>query len=161
MGWAIEDRVGGTHFDDLAEVHDEHALGHHADHVQVVRDEQVRHSEARAQVRQQVQDHRLHGDIQRRRRLVEDQERGVQRDRTPDAHALLLSARELMRIPPEQRVRQADELGDLFHAAAQHPAPIELPETAKRIGDGIERGESRVEAVGRILKHHLDARACR
>ena len=46
------------------------------------------------------QDLRLHGDVERRRRLVGDQELGLERQAHRDHHALLHAARELVGIVP-------------------------------------------------------------
>ena len=58
--------------DDLAQVHDHHPVGDVADDVQVVRDEHVRQPEVLLQVLQQVEDLRLHEDVERRHGLVAD-----------------------------------------------------------------------------------------
>jgi hypothetical protein len=44
-----------------------------------MRHEEVGHTEPLAEVRGQVEDDGVHGDIERRGRLVEDQQRGAQR----------------------------------------------------------------------------------
>ena len=63
------------------------------DHAQVVRDEDHRHAELVLQLAEQVEDLRLDGDVQRRRRLVGDQQRGLQ------ASAMAIITR--WRMPPE------------------------------------------------------------
>ena len=61
--------------------------------------------------REQLEDLRLDGDVERRRRLVGDDERGVHDERHRDQHALPHAAGELMRILARAlgRRRDADE----------------------------------------------------
>ena len=110
---------------------------------------------------QEIQDHRLHRDIERRGRLVENHEFRVQRDGARDADAGLLSARQLMREAIEQIDRQPDQARQFLAAGAQRVAPLDAAKLQKRIGDRARGGKARIEAVGRILEHHLDALALR
>ena len=64
-------------FDDLAGVHDDHLVGHLGDDAEIVGDDQDRHAQPLLQVGQQVEDLRLDGDVERRGRLVGDQQRGL------------------------------------------------------------------------------------
>jgi hypothetical protein len=84
-------------FDDHAQVHHRHGVGDVLDHAQVVADEQVGDAEFALQVLQQVEDLRLHRHIQRRDRLVRDDQRRLQRERPRDAQALALAARKFVR----------------------------------------------------------------
>jgi hypothetical protein len=63
--------------DDASRVHDGHPVGHFSDDAEIVGDEEQREPEALLQVAQQVQDLRLDRDVERRRRLVGDEERGA------------------------------------------------------------------------------------
>ena len=83
--------------DDLALGHHADAVGHLAHDAEVVGDEQQRHAVARLQGLQQLQDLRLDGDVERRGRLVGDQQVGLVGQRHGDHHALALAARELVR----------------------------------------------------------------
>ena len=86
-----EQRVDRRALDDLAGVHHHHLVGDLGDDAEIVGDDQHRHAEPALQVLQQVEDLRLDGDVERRRRLVGDQQRGLagQRhgDHDPLAHA--------------------------------------------------------------------------
>ncbi len=84
--------------DDLARVHYGDALRHLRDDAQVVRDEQDRHVALGLQLREQIEDLRLDGDIERGGRLIGDQHLGIGRERRRDHDALLLAARELERV---------------------------------------------------------------
>ena len=83
--------------DDLAEVHHRDPVGDVADHAEVVRDEQIRQAELVLKLLEQVDDLRLHGHVERRHRLVGDDQLRVQRQRPGDADALALPAGELVR----------------------------------------------------------------
>ena len=73
------------------------------------------------QLAQQLEDLRLHGDVERRRRLVGDQQLRSAGDRHRDHDALAHAARELVRILLEalRRRRDADLLEQLDGALAQ------------------------------------------
>jgi hypothetical protein len=108
----VEHLVDGTLLDDAALGHHADPVGHLANDAEVVGDEQQRHAVARLQRLQELQDLRLDGDVERRRRLVGDQEVGLVGQRHGDHHALALAARELMRIgvEPRRRLGNADLL---------------------------------------------------
>ena len=61
--------------------HDQHPLADTTHRRQIVAHEQVRHSERVAPFGEQVEDDRLHADVQRRRRFVEYEQTGTQCDR--------------------------------------------------------------------------------
>ena len=82
---------------DLAQVHHEHTVRDVADDVEVVRDEDVREPEVALQVLEQVEDLRLHRDVQRRDGLVADDELRVDRERAGDTDPLPLPAGKLVR----------------------------------------------------------------
>ncbi len=81
----------------VAEVHDHDAVRDVADDVQVVRDEDVGQSERSLQVLEQVDDLRLHGDVERRDRLIAHDQLRIDRECTRDPDALALAAGELVR----------------------------------------------------------------
>jgi hypothetical protein len=66
----------------------------------VVRDKEVGHIQPVAQVRQHVQHVGLHRDVERRHRLVTDDELRRGGERARDADALLLAAGQLVGIAP-------------------------------------------------------------
>ena len=63
-----------------------------------MRDEKHRQPALFAQLRQQLEDLRLYGDVEGGRRLVSDEKSRTVHDRHRDHHALSLPARELVRI---------------------------------------------------------------
>ena len=68
------------------------------DQPQVVRDEQVGQLQLLLQIHQQVDDLRLHREVERRHRFVEHQKRRIERQRARQADPLALAAAELMRV---------------------------------------------------------------
>ena len=94
-----------------------HAVGDVADDVQVVGDEDVGEPELALQVLEQVQDLRLDRDVERRHRLVADDQLRVDRERARDADALALAARELVREAVVVLRVEADDLQQLLDAA--------------------------------------------
>ena len=68
------------------------------DHGEVVGDEQIGEPELVLQVHQQVDDLRLDRHVERRHRLVADDQFGIERQRAGDADALALAAGEFVRI---------------------------------------------------------------
>src|SRR6185437_6074911 len=75
-----EDLLGGRDLDDAAQVHDRDPVAQVPYHGQVVGYQQQREPEFVTQVRQQVEDGGLHADVERRYRLVRDQDVGTQRE---------------------------------------------------------------------------------
>ena len=71
---AVENLVHRTVFDNLAVVHDNHAVGDFSDHAHVVGDEHHRHTMRLLQAANQVQNLGLRRHIQRRGWLVSDQQ---------------------------------------------------------------------------------------
>ena len=80
-------------------------------HREIVRDEQVGQAEPLLQVLQQVDDLRLDRHVERRDRLVADDELGLDGQRAGDADALALAAGELVRDSAARCVgAQADQV---------------------------------------------------
>ena len=80
------------------------------DDPEVVRDEHGRHAGLLAQASQQREDLRLRRHVERRRRLVCEQQTGPSRGRDGEHHALTHAAAQLMRIGANAllRLRDAD-----------------------------------------------------
>ena len=152
-----EHRLGRARLDDLALVHDADPVGHLADDAEIVGDQQQRHAEAALQALQQLQDLGLDGDVERRGRLVGDQEVGLVGQRHGDHHPLALAAGQLVRIgvQPLLRVRQADQAQQLQHPGAglglAH-ALVQRQHLADLLLDRVQR----VQRGHRLLEHHRD-----
>ena len=140
-----------------AAVHHRHLVDHLRDDAEVVRDQQDRHPEPLAQLLHQLEDLRLHGHVERRRRLVRDQELRVAGERHRDHHALAHAARELVRIVVDAllRRRDPDELQHLDRP--RHGVLLAEPlMQLHRLGDLIADGEDRVQRRHGLLEDHRD-----
>ena len=131
------------------------------DHGEVVRDEQIGQAELAPQPRQQIDDLRLHRNVQRGHRLVAHHEVRLQHQRAGDADALALAAGELVRIAAQVRGAEADPFqrrdnagARVRRAAAARAAAAAGRRSAPTLRRGFERG------VG-VLENDLHARAQR
>ena len=123
-------------------------------HVQIVRNEQIGEVQPLLQVNQQVQHLRLHGFVQRRDRLIQDQHPRIQRDPARDVDPLALPAGHFMRVPigehvrlqPHQTQRRPGLLARFVATDAVH---------AQAEGDFLGRGVARVQRRIAVLEHHL------
>ncbi len=95
-------------FDDLAALHDAGAVSDRPHDAEIVGDEQHRKAAPGAQFGKQLEDLRLHGDVECRRRLVGDQQLRIVGERHGDHHPLTLSAGKLVREGAEPRLRFAN-----------------------------------------------------
>ncbi len=93
-----EQRLDRRLLDDLAGIHHRHPLAGLGDHAHGMGDQHDRHAELVLHLLHQLQDLRLDGDVERRRRLVGDQELGLAGKRHGDHDALAHAAGELVRI---------------------------------------------------------------
>ncbi len=128
------------------------------DHREIVADEQDRQAALGAERGEQIEDFRLHGDVERRRRLVGDQQLGAAGERHGDHHPLPLAARQRERIGAGEPIgiaqphplQQSNRLraGPRARPAAMQP---------QRFGDLIADAMQRVERRHRLLEHHGDA----
>ena len=122
---------------------------------QVVGDEQIRQAEFFLQVLQQVDDLRLNGHVQRRHRLVADDEIGVDRKRPSDADALPLTAAELVRIAAERGTAlKPDDVQQLLHPLLPLRA-VGQAVNEQRLADDVADGHPRIERRIRVLENNL------
>ena len=142
-------------------VHHEHGVGRLRDDAEVVRDEDHAHVELLLDPLDELEDLRLHGDVERGRRLIGDQHRRPVHERHRDHRALAHAAGELVRevARPLVRLRDADRV-----AATRPPAlpasdlrDVRVRETASAIWSptrciGWRHGE-------RVLEDHRDVLA--
>jgi len=115
MAGLPEQLFDGRLFHDPAQVHHQYAMTQMSHHGEVVRDEDHGQSLLALQLREQVQDLRLHRDVQRRHRFVAYQDARSRNERACNAAALALTAGQLVREMPSQQVRKADALHHLSH----------------------------------------------
>ena len=90
--------VDRSPLDDAPEIHHRHVLRQIIDNGKVVRDEKISQPKIVLQRLEQVENLRLHRHVERRSRLVADDQLRLHSERTGNGNALPLPARELMRI---------------------------------------------------------------
>ena len=146
---------GAAGLDDLALGHDADPVGDLADNAEVMRDEQKRHAALGFQAGEQLQYLRLHGHIERRRRLVGDQQLRLVGERHGDHDALALAAGQLVRIGGEPLFRVADaDLREKFQRAGARRlfahALMQFQDFADLVLDHMQR----IERGHRLLEDH-------
>ena len=104
---------------------------------------------------EQVDHLRLHRDVERRDRLVADDQLRPQRERARDAEALALAAGELVRVL-DHLVRRAGPPCRTAPRRARGPsAAASRLVVAERLGDDVGRAHARIERRVRVLEDHL------
>jgi hypothetical protein len=123
-----------------------------------VRDEHDGNAELALNLRKQVKDLCLDGDVERGGGLVGDDELGRAHQRHGDHHALAEPARELMRIllEPLRRRGDADALEEMDGAVARGAARC-LAMALQHFDELIADGVGRVERRHRLLEDHRHA----
>ena len=114
----VEDREDVAELDDAARVHHDDAVGELGDQAEVVRDQDDRRVRLPLSRLQHLDDLRLDRHVERRRRLVGDEDARVVRDRHRDHRALAHAAGELVRVLVDAPLGDghADELEQLDRA---------------------------------------------
>ena len=105
MGRALVDLHVRAELGEPAEIHHRDPVGHVPDHGQVVRDEDVGQAELVLQLLQQVDDLRLHRDVECGHRFVADDDLRPKRQPAGDPDALALTTGELVRVPVDVLLR--------------------------------------------------------
>ena len=155
-----EQRLRRRPFDDPTGVHHDDVVGVSGDHAEVVGDEHDRHVAVAALLADEVEDLRLHRDVERRRRLVGEQQLRSAGEGDGDHHPLTHPAGQLVRVlaHPPRRLRDAhigeQALGRRRGVAAGHPEVA-----AQRFGDLVTDPHQRVQRAHRVLEHHRHRRA--
>jgi hypothetical protein len=156
----IEDVGDAAPLHDPAQVHDGDLVGDLRHHTQIVRDEQHRHPGVLLELRKEVEDARLGGDVEGSGRLVSDEQRGLVGQGDRDHHALAHAARELegIGVEPGGGLRDADPL-QLLDGLVLRLVGSEVLVEADRLhqlrADGVHRGQG----GHRLLEHHADLAA--
>ncbi len=118
-------------------------------------DEEIRQSKLPPQFRQQIENLRLYGHIQRTGGLVAHHNARVQHECTRDGHTLPLSAGELARhalghLAGNSNARQHR------HDAIDLPRLRQIALGGQRQADDVANALARVERRERVLEHGLD-----
>ena len=148
------DLADRARLDDEAAVHDGEVLAHEAGDGEVVGDEQQRQVALTAQLVEQAQDGHLRRHVERRRRLVGDQQPRFLGQGDGDGDALAHAAGELVRVAlqPVAGVEHAEPLqqgDDVAIDVGPRAAGV-------RLGDLRAHGVQRVERGGRVLRDVAD-----
>ena len=150
-----QEQVGAVaDFDDLAEIHHGDAVTDVLDDGDVVRDEQIGEAELLLQIAQEVDDLRLHRDVERRHRLVADDEARIERQGAGDADPLALTAGEFVRVAVQRLGPQADLVGERLDPLVERAAMGD-PVIPQRLGDDVADPEARVQGGIGILEDDL------
>ena len=144
----VSEHLGdGPRLDDAAVLEHRDGVGDLPHEGQVVRDEEIGESELLLQLEQHLEDPRLHGDIQRRCRLVEHDHVGLQHERAGDRDPLALAAGQCAGAPPRQLAAEPDgrecigDRGRPLLAVADSIAIQRLAHDLLHAPRGIQRGE--------------------
>ncbi len=159
----VEDLMGVAALDDLAAMHHADPLGHFAHDAEIVGDEQHGHVELGLEIEEKLQDLRLDGHVERRGRLVGDEQVRLVGERHGDHHPLPLAAGKLMRVGGEATFRIVDaDLGEeVDHPRSTHRARQPLMD-AQHLGDlpldrvqRVQRGHRLLEDHGNLVAAHM------
>src|SRR5436190_8561623 len=143
-------------FADLAVAHDERTVRDRAHDREVVADPDHRRAGLLGQLSDQLEDRRLHGDVERRGDLVAEQERRPRGEGTRQRDALALPARELRRVAVEEPGRQLHGFEELLHRLALPLRGDVVTEEPDRASDDVEDRAPWVQRRVRVLEDELD-----
>ncbi len=152
----LEDLGSRAFLHHLAGVHDPDAVAHLGDDGEVVADEEDRGAQLLSQRGDEIEHLGLDGGVERRRGLVEDEERRVGGERHGDDDALQHAAGELVGVGAKDSAR----VGDLHAAKGLDRALLELVAPVARqredLADLAADADRRVQGPPRLLVHHGD-----
>jgi hypothetical protein len=156
-----EDVAGGALLDDDAALHDGDTVGDLADDGEVVRDEEHGEAVRGLEAREEIEDLRLHGDVERGGGFVGDEQARAVDERHGDDDALALATRELVRVvvQPLLGVGESDFVEGFEDAGAEFAAPGAWSVGEERFGDLAADGHDGVERGHGLLKDHGDGAA--
>ena len=157
MPGQVQHVSGAPLFDDFTLLHDDHPVTQMVDQRQVMADEHQAQPHIGLQVGEQVEDLALHGDVERRNRLVGDQQAGPGDDGAGNGNALALPAGKLVRV--------FFRVGGPYAHLVEHRQHA-LPPRSRRDGPVGEQGLGNapahrapgVERAEGVLKHDLELR---
>ena len=157
MEGTAENIAGRPLLDDLAGIEDRDRVAEAVDDPEVVADEEDAPPLGSSDGFHEIQDLRLDGHVERRGRLVEDEERGVTGQRRGNESTLLHAPAELVGIGAGYHVRargphlHQELAGGLKCLAPREPAVVD-----QRLGDLEADPERRVQRRERVLEDHAD-----
>src|ERR1700675_3327718 len=148
--------AGWRGLDDAPEIHDGNALADMLDHRQIMGNKEISEPEFLLQVLQQIDDLGLDRNIQRRHRLIADDQFGLDRERACDADALALTAGEFVRMAADMIRLQADGLEQIHDALFELLPGFRQFVNDQGFADDRADAHARIERRIRILKDDLD-----
>jgi hypothetical protein len=149
-----EDLLGLSELDHASDVHHRHPVADVADDAQVVRHEEVGQPEVGLQVDQEIQDLRLHGDVQGGDGLVGDDQARMHGQGARDADPLALAAAEGVGKPPHVLRSQSHAAQEVGHA--RFPVtPARHAVHEQRLAHEVEQRHPWIERRERVLEDHL------
>ena len=148
--------------DDLARIHHRDAVADFDRDPDIVGDEDHRHAELALQFAQQQQDLDLHGGIERRGRLVREQDFRLAGQRQRDHRALAHAAGHLVRIGVEPALGGGNPHHLQHFQRARHRLALALAFVAHHgFRDLLADGVDRIERQRRLLEDHRDGLAAK
>ena len=143
---------------DHARIHDDDAVAMSGDHREIVADEQDRHLRFRPQSVDEGENARLHRDVERRGRLVGDDEARRTADRHGDHRPLPFAAGQRERIGSRRAFRLGQShMIEQLDCARLRLALAQAPMQHQRFGDLRANAAQRIESRHRLLEDHGDA----
>ena len=141
-----EQVAGGVHLHLMSGVKDDDPIGGFGDNAHVVSDQHEPHAVVALELHQKIEDLRLDRHVERRRRLVGDQELRPAGERHRDHDPLAHAARKLMRkgVRPASRIGNAD-LGQKLDDAPAAFRASEVKVRLQRFVDLKADGEAGIE----------------
>ena len=155
MGAHAEHALDRALLDDAAEIHHRDLVGEVLHHREVVRDEEVGEALLALQLAHQVEQLRLHRDVERAGGFVAHDHPRRHRERARHRDALTLTAGELVWIAPAHLRRQPHALEQLDHAGLARAVVGADAERDQALLDDLAHPHARVERGEGVLEHHL------
>ncbi len=155
MQRAVEHRLARPLLDRRARIHNLHFVGDAGDDAEIMGDQDHAHLEFFLQVRQEVQDLRLDGDIQGGCRLVRYDQVGPTHQCHGDHHPLTQTTRQLVRILRQTRSRGRNaDLLEKEDCAFARLGFVEGDVAAIDLDQLIANGVGGIQRRHRLLKDH-------
>ncbi len=157
MPGIVKDVVDLALLHHAAEIHDDHVVGHLRDHAEVVGDQHDGHSPFLLNPAQQVQDLGLRRDVERRRRLVGDEEARIAGQRDRDHRALPEPAAQFEGVLVDAPFRLGDaDAAQRFDATAARLLPADIVVEHDRLDELRPHGVHGTEGGHRLLEDEAD-----
>ena len=137
-----------------SKIHHADLIRQELDHRKVMRNEQIRKIGGCLQALEQIDDLRLHRNVERGNRLVANHQLGLDRQGARDANSLTLTARELVRISLVIIITQAALLHQIQHVFLDLVARNDSVHLDRLGKDVSNRGSGRQRGIG-ILENDL------